>query len=381
MANIIASNSHHLNNGVTSSLHKPVFQCPSKAKASKTTTVSHPSDLYHVKDLILQNEDRASEIKEYLLPLILTDENIVEIGDVFENEVHVALKGKPSSLQMENTYIPELPNGTEAGRFLALDLGGTNFRVILLEVAGGKIVEEIVEKYNISEETRLGLNGCLFDFLAECVEDFVTKRGMETDSLPMGFTFSFPMIQHNLNSSCLKCWTKSFNIQSVVGKDVVALLQGALDKRGFGHIKVLCILNDTTGTLVQGASMDPRAKIGIILGTGSNCAFLEKADRVSHWEGERHGEKNVIIDTEWGAFGDNGTLDFIRTRFDREVDNASLHQSFTFEKYISGKYMGEVCRVILRDLIADGFLLQRAPKNLFPTSWNFDTENVSAIEK
>jgi hexokinase len=45
----------------------------------------------------------------------------------------------------------------------------------------------------------------------------------------------------------------------------------------------------------------------MILGTGSNAAFLERADRVHHWEGERHGEKNVIIDIEWGAFGDKGT--------------------------------------------------------------------------
>lgn len=29
---------------------------------------------------------------------------------------------------MENTYIPELPNGKEEGQYLALDLGGTNFR-------------------------------------------------------------------------------------------------------------------------------------------------------------------------------------------------------------------------------------------------------------
>lgn len=35
---------------------------------------------------------------------------------------------------MENTYIPELPDGTESGKYLALDLGGTNFRVLLLEV-------------------------------------------------------------------------------------------------------------------------------------------------------------------------------------------------------------------------------------------------------
>lgn len=38
----------------------------------------------------------------------------------------------------------------------------------------------------------------------------------------------------------------------------------------------------------------------------------------------------VVIDVEWGAFGDNGVLDFIRTEFDRCVDDNSLIQrSFT----------------------------------------------------
>jgi Hexokinase len=57
---------------------------------------------------------------------------------------------------------------------------------------------------------------------------------------------------------------------------------------------------------VEGARLDNKTRIGMILGTGSNAAFLERADRVQHWEGERHGEKNVIIDIEWGAFGDKG---------------------------------------------------------------------------
>ena len=57
---------------------------------------------------------------------------------------------------------------------------------------------------------------------------------------------------------------------------------------------------------MEGARLDNKTRIGMILGTGSNAAFLERADRVQHWEGERHGEKNVIIDIEWGAFGDKG---------------------------------------------------------------------------
>jgi Hexokinase len=38
----------------------------------------------------------------------------------------------------------------------------------------------------------------------------------------------------------------------------------------------------------------------------------------------------VVIDIEWGAFGDNGVLDFIKTEFDKEVDkNSLLVGSFT----------------------------------------------------
>ena len=33
----------------------------------------------------------------------------------------------------------------------------------------------------------------------------------------------------------------------------------------------------------------------------------------------------VIINTEWGAFGDNGCLDFIRTEYDRELDTYSIN--------------------------------------------------------
>lgn len=34
------------------------------------------------------------------------------------------------------SYVRSVPNGTEHGSFLALDLGGTNFRVLLIEIDG-----------------------------------------------------------------------------------------------------------------------------------------------------------------------------------------------------------------------------------------------------
>lgn len=66
------------------------------------------------------------------------------------------------------------------------------------------------------------------------------------------------------------------------------------------------------------------------MGTGSNGCYMERASRVTHWETAHDRVTDVCIDIEWGAFGDNGCLDFLRTEFDKEVDdNSLLATSFT----------------------------------------------------
>lgn len=67
---------------------------------------------------------------------------------------------------------------------------------------------------------------------------------------PLGFTFSFPMRQHSLNSATLAAWAKSFNLPTVIDQDVVEMLRDSLHKLGHNHIDVVAILNDTTSTLV-----------------------------------------------------------------------------------------------------------------------------------
>ena len=44
-----------------------------------------------------------------------------------------------------------------------------------------------------------------------------------------------------------------------------------------------------------------------------------------------HLKLQVVIDIEWGAFGDNGSLDFTKTQFDPIIDKNSNHiGSFTY---------------------------------------------------
>ncbi|CAG9109481.1 unnamed protein product [Plutella xylostella] len=306
---------------------------------------------------------RAQKIAVRLQGLQVNGAVLRKTAAVFAAELEAGLQERPSSLQMENTYVPELPDGTEQGVFLALDLGGTNFRVLLLELEAGRLVREDVKQYHISDELRLGPGVDLFNFLADCVQDFVITEGLEKEEMPLGFTFSFPMKLHNISSGELITWTKSFNCAGMAGVDVAALLQTRLRERGL-KVTVQVLLNDTTGTLVAGAQLNPDVGIGVILGTGSNGCYMEKASRVTHWETEHERVSDVVVDVEWGAFGDNGCLDYLRTEYDDEVDARSLlATSFTFEKYIGGKYLGDLLSSALRRLARDE-LFPAAPERL-----------------
>jgi hexokinase len=171
----------------------------------------------------------------------------------------------------------------EEGKYLALDLGGTNFRTLLVEFEGGQLVREEVKFAEVPEAVRLGPGPGLFDYLAAFIHSFLGGLGLLDEQLPLGFTFSFPMDQKSLSSGLLVAWTKTFNCPGVVGRDAVEMLNEAIRRRGDLKVEVKALLNDTTGTLIQGAYLDRTTAIGLILGTGSNACYIESLHRVPHW--------------------------------------------------------------------------------------------------
>lgn len=119
---------------------------------------------------------------------------------------------------------------TEKGHFLALDLGGTNFRVLLITLDHQNF--DMKSKiYAIPQSLMLGTGTQLFDHIAQCLALFVKDLNLHNERLPLGFTFSFPLSQQGLTKGNLVRWTKGFNCSGVVGEDVVALLEKAIAKR------------------------------------------------------------------------------------------------------------------------------------------------------
>ena len=109
-----------------------------------------------VAPLVLSDDVKQQKIEQKLAQMKFSAATVRKIQEVFLSEMNKGIHLQPSSLQMENTYVPELLDGTEEGLYLALDLGGTNFRVLLLELAHGTPIREEVKKYHISSDLRVG---------------------------------------------------------------------------------------------------------------------------------------------------------------------------------------------------------------------------------
>jgi hexokinase len=171
----------------------------------------------------------------------------------------------------------------------------------------------------------------------------------------------------------LSKWTKGFTASGVEGKDVVILLHEAFKRKGLG-VDIKAVVNDTVGTLMSHAYSEPETLIGVILGTGTNAAYVEKAANVPKWKSDT-GE--IIINTEWGNFGAKGELPM--TDFDIALDKNSANPgNQRFEKMISGMYLGEITRLVLIDLAKRGVIFKGQSFINLPS---FETSKMSIVER
>jgi len=85
--------------------------------------------------------------------------------------------------------------------------------------------------------------------------------------------------------------------------------------------------------------------------------------------------------TKSHQFGDDGSLDFIRTSYDKAIDLQTINpQKQTFEKCTSGMFLGEVARHILVDLMQMGVLFKGQSSDFLNQKWCFSTRFLSEIE-
>lgn len=259
---------------------------------------------------------------------------------------------------------------------MAVDLGGTNFRVCSVMLNGDTTFSLTFNKTPIPKELMVAKTSTeLFGFLAKQIELFLREHHADhfeshvhrrnTRSHPegyrdenifrLGFTFSFPVQQLGINKGNLIRWTKGFNIHDAIGKDVCALLQTEIDKLGL-PVKVAALVNDTVGTLMARSYTSPGKNgsiLGAIFGTGTNGAYMEKVSNIKKPVDGEYDESTgeMVINTEWGSF-DNQLNVLPSTPWDKALDAQSVNPGDQmFEKRVSGMFLGEIVRLVIADMI------------------------------
>uniref|UniRef100_A0A8C5GBL5 hexokinase n=1 Tax=Gouania willdenowi TaxID=441366 RepID=A0A8C5GBL5_GOUWI len=324
------------------------------------------------------------QVQSVLQPFCLSVHQLRTISDLLMKDLIKGL-GKHShhkaAVKMLPTFVRSMPDGTEHGDFLALDLGGTNFRVLHVRVLEEEKVVDILgsQTCSISQDIMLGTGEQLFDHIAACLADFISSQNLKGQTLPLGFTFSFSCEQKKIDESILLRWTKGFNCSGVEGRDIVQLLKEAVQRRGDFTIGFVAMVNDTVGTMMSCGYRDQSCEIGLIIGTGTNACYMEEMRNVKRVEGE---DGRMCINTEWGGFGDDGTLENIITDINRTIDQTSIKPGVhIFEKMISGMYLGELVRLLLVKLTEQKLLFKGQRSTTLLTAGTFPTKFISEIEE
>lgn len=284
---------------------------------------------------------------------------------------------------------------------MAVDLGGTNFRVCSIKLNGDTTFNLAYTKVAIPKELMIAETAQeLFAFLALEIKKFLEKhhgdhferhvRRRMTMSSPdgyrdehafrMGFTFSFPVKQIGINKGTLIRWTKGFDIPDAVGKDVCALLQDEIDKLHL-PVKVAALVNDTVGTLMARSYTAPGTygtTLGAIFGTGTNGAYVEKLSKIKKpLEGEYDSSTGeMVINVEWGSF-DNQLYVLPNTPWDIALDKESTNPGIQmYEKRVSGMFLGEILRLVIIDLLKNPNVSFFKDENSSSNDW-VSTTNIA----
>ncbi|KAB2023242.1 hypothetical protein E1A91_D06G004900v1 [Gossypium mustelinum] len=285
-----------------------------------------------------------------------------------------------SDLKMILSYVDSLPTGDEKGLFYALDLGGTNFRVLRVELGGKdkRVIAIESDQVSIPQELMSATSEELFDFIASALANFAHKDGnFPGKKGEIGFTFSFPVKQTSIDSGILIKWTKGFAVSGTAGKDVVACLNEAMDRKGI-DMRVSALVNDTVATLAGARYWDDDVMVAVILGTGTNACYVERMDCIPKFQGEFSPSGRTIVNLEWGAFSKGLPL----TVFDRDMDAASINPGEQiFEKTISGMYLGEIARRALLHMAEEGSLFGKSMPEKLSMPFVLGTPDLSTMQQ
>jgi hexokinase len=306
------------------------------------------------------------------------------------------------------SYQHSLPTGNERGDFLALDVGGSTFRIALMRLTGktksshpsttsttpdtpckaDALQVRRIRTFPIDESIRRLLGEAFFDWIADRIGDMLHEynhiHGTSNAHLSMGLAWSFPIDQTSPRSGRLLPMGKGFlATHGVEGQDLATLIMRSCRAKNV-NVEMRAIVNDSAATLLAQAYRDPSTRMSLILGTGTNAAVYlpisslhpsKFGDRPDSWF---KNTTHVLVNTELSMLG--GTS-LPRTRWDDTLNTAHPLPNFQpLEYLVTGRYLAEIFRLVLleaEESIPDFFPL---PQTWRSTPYALDAAFLAVFE-
>ncbi|OBT64601.1 hypothetical protein VE03_06386 [Pseudogymnoascus sp. 23342-1-I1] len=328
------------------------------------------------------------------------------LADGLRAEYALALSENPACMLPSYSHV--LPSGAETGRYVALDVGGSTFRVAVLELFGrGSEGEESVVRgartFRIDDVVKQRVGVAFFEWLAERIEETLgevlgeTKENEERPKMDMGLSWSFPIEHTSLRSGKIQGMGKGFRaMEGLLGADLADVLQGACDRRQpsttqpppSSHAPTTRHTRTTASSSAPASTSPstspppsypprtpaspPTSPPSLSTSPGSSVSTTASAPLPPH--------DHVIVNTEISMFG-AGVLPL--TRFDSALDAAHPLPGFQpLEMLVSGRYLGEVARLVVVEGFERGALF--ADARALPGGWEraygLDTEVLAKLQ-
>ncbi|KAK3337926.1 hypothetical protein B0H65DRAFT_434848 [Neurospora tetraspora] len=319
-------------------------------------------------------------ISQFLEPLALDNAVALKLSrEFYSNFKYLSSESLDQFLPTPISMSILRPEGRQStGRFLAMDIGGSNLRVGFVELlpdGQARRLNRLLEQSwpildHLKNENSERLFGWVGEHIAQVVREGCETWGLSSEEeLPMGVTFSFPMKQTSLSEATLMVMGKGFAITSDL--DLGGhLLKGYEQHRtaDLPPIKIAAITNDAVATLVSfvyqyPAAPNQKAAMGLIVGTGCNATIPLKLsslhqnkfpDLISVQQDQDLLDVGIAVNTEWSINGSAAPLRMLGliSRWDEELDKAGETPGFQPLEYMTaGRYLGELARLIFVDFL------------------------------
>lgn len=181
----------------------------------------HDEEFTEIDPSVRAYLEHQRKVDEFLSPLDLDEAVLYQLARRLSSVYQeLALK---SDQQFLPTPVSKLPSGLETGRYLAIDVGGSNLRVAFIELLGDTAepdmartraaerplkkaqtqrVKRTLEKaWPIQEHLKMDKAEDLFAWIGDCIAEVVAEsltsdatKGSVPEELEMGITFSFPIM-------------------------------------------------------------------------------------------------------------------------------------------------------------------------------------------